>query len=112
VLELGRAFEARFYEAADTDFNTAQALGFAFELARAVNRFAAHKKANKRGGPVVKPALDAFAVLPEAFGLLRQSTADFHAEVKAKCLAALGLEAPAIDDLLAQRTAAREQKDW
>ena len=112
VLELGRGFQDRFYAAADQDFNTAQALGFAFELARAVNRFAGHKKAVKRGGPVVGPALEAFNALPEAFGLLCQTSADFHAEVKAKCLEALGLEAAGIDDLLAQRTAAREAKDW
>ncbi len=112
VLELSRSFAEKFYDAADTDFNTAQALGFAFELARAVNRFSNHKKAKKRGGPVVKPALEAFQLLADGFGLLCQSSADFHAEVKAKCLAALGIEAAAIDKLLEERTAAREAKDW
>lgn len=112
VLELGRAFAEKFYDAADTDFNTAQALGHAFELARAVNRFAAHKKAKKRGGPVVKPALDAFGILPDAFGLLAQSSSDFHAEVKAKCLKQLGIDAADVDKLLAERTAARAAKNW
>ncbi|MEM9195867.1 MAG: cysteine--tRNA ligase, partial [Myxococcota bacterium] len=39
VVELAEQFEARFYEAMDDDFNTAKALGYAFELARALNRF-------------------------------------------------------------------------
>ncbi len=112
VLELGRAFPERFYAATDLDFNTAQALGFAFELARAVNRFAGHKKANKRGGPVVKAALDAFALLPAALGVLGQSSSAFHAEVKDKRSAALGIEASAVDALLEERRAARDAKDW
>jgi cysteinyl-tRNA synthetase len=112
VLELGRTFENRFYAAADTDFNTAQALGYAFELARAVNRFANHKKAKKVGGMVVRPALEAFELLPRAFGLLRQTSSAFHSEVKKKCLASMGLEEAAIDKLLEERIAAREAKDW
>ncbi len=112
VLDLGRSFEKRFYEAADTDFNTAQALGFAFELARAVNRFANHKKADKRGATVVRPALEAFELLPRAFGLLRQTSSAFHAEVKKKRLAAMGLEETAIDKLIGERSAARTSKNW
>jgi cysteinyl-tRNA synthetase len=55
VLNLGRTFADKAHAALDEDFNTARALGLAFELARAINRFASHKKARKRGGPVVKP---------------------------------------------------------
>ena len=43
VLALGRGFADKFYAAGDQDFNTAQALAHVFELARALNRFAAHK---------------------------------------------------------------------
>jgi cysteinyl-tRNA synthetase len=112
VLDLGAGFEERFYAALDHDFNTAQALAHAFELARAVNRFAGHKKAIKRGGPVVAPALAAFRRLGDALGLMAMDTTAFHDEVKDKRLAALGLSAADIDAKLAERADARAAKDW
>jgi cysteinyl-tRNA synthetase len=112
VLELGRSFPERLHEALDEDFNTAQALGHAFELARAINRLSNHKKANRRAGPVVAPALEAFALLAEAIGLLAHSTEDFQEEVKCKRLPSLGLTAEEVDALLAQRAQARADKDW
>jgi cysteinyl-tRNA synthetase len=112
VLELGRGFEARFHEAIDADFNTAKALGQLFELARAVNRFGNHKKAKKRGGPVVAPALEAFALVARAINLMTMSSEDFQSEVKAKRLQSLGITAAEIDAELAARSAAREAKDW
>ena len=67
----------------DTDFNSARALGLAFELARAINRFANHKKAKKRGGPIAAKALAGFAHVAETLNLLSNSTEAFHEEVKA-----------------------------
>jgi cysteinyl-tRNA synthetase len=112
VLEVGEAFEGRFLAAMDDDFNTAQALGLAFELARAINRFANHKKARKRGAPVVAAALAGFALLETSMGLMAMSTSSVLEEVKAKRLAAMGLERNEIEQLLTERTAARAAKDW
>ena len=112
VLELGRGFPERFHAALDEDFNTARALGELFELARAINRFANHKKAKKRGGPVVAPALAALALVAEATGLLAQPTQEFLEEVKTKRLAAAGITREEILGLLAQRDALRGEKRW
>jgi cysteinyl-tRNA synthetase len=112
VLQLSETFEERFYAAIDHDFNTALALGHLFELARAVNRFAAHKKAKKRGGPIVTPALAAFQLVQRALGLMANNTQDFHDTVKAKSLAALGLNREAIEAKLVERVKARDGKDW
>ncbi len=112
VLELGRGFEARFHEAMDADFNTAKALGQLFELARAVNRFGNHKKAKKRGGPVVAPALEAFGLVGDAINLMTMSSDDFQSEVKAKRLQHLGITADEVDAELDARSRAREEKDW
>ena len=111
-LELGRAFPAAMHAALTDDFNTAQALGLAFELARAVNRLSNHKKAARRGGPVVEPALEAFAALAEATGLMSMSTEAFQAEVRAKVLPTLGLTVEAVEAKLTARTQARLDKDW
>lgn len=112
VLKLGRSFPEKFYAAMDSDFNTAMALGHLFELARAINRFAGHKKAKKRGGPVVAPALQAFNLMRDAVGLLSMATEAFHQEVKDKRLAAMGIDSQFVEDKLKQRSQARQDKDW
>jgi cysteinyl-tRNA synthetase len=112
VLELGRTFTQRAHAALDDDFKNALVLGHAFELARALNRLSAHKKAKKRGGPVVAPALAAFGLLARTLGLMQRSTEDFHEEVKTKRLAARGVERSDVLGLLEQRAAARQSKDW
>ncbi|MEZ4319377.1 MAG: cysteine--tRNA ligase [Myxococcota bacterium] len=112
VYELGSTFTDRLHAAMDDDFNTAQALGNAFELARAINRFANHKKAKKRGGPVVAPALKGLAAFAKATGTLALSAEAFQDEVKAKRLPAMGLTAAGVDALIDARHAARVAKDW
>ncbi|MFO0744804.1 MAG: cysteine--tRNA ligase [Myxococcota bacterium] len=112
VLALGRAFPEKFNAAMDEDFNTAQALGHLFELARAMNRFANHKKAKKKGGAVVAPALAAFRLVADATGLLSQPSTDFLAEVKQKRLAALGISKDEIETLLARRDELRKAKQF
>jgi cysteinyl-tRNA synthetase len=112
VLELGRRFPELLHKTLDEDFNTGAVLGHAFELARAVNRLSNHKQAQRRGGPVVKPALRAFGLLGEALGLLQLSTAEFQAEIKRKRLPLIGTTAEQIDALVNERAEVRAQKDW
>lgn len=112
VLELGRAFEDKFHRACDSDFNTAQAIGTLCELARAINRFGNHKKAKKRGGPVVAPALGAFELVKRALGFMAMDTSAFHDEVKDKRLGAMGIARSEVERLLSQRSEARASKDW
>ena len=112
LYDLGQGFAERFHAAVDHDFNTAKGLGCLFELARAVNRFANHKKANKRGGPLVAPALEAFDLVRDAFGLMAMQTSAFHEEVKTKRLSAFGIDRAQVEQLLADRSDAREAKDW
>jgi cysteinyl-tRNA synthetase len=112
VLTLGRAFQRHFLAALDEDFNTARALGYAFELARAINRLSNHKKAASRGGTVVAPALEAIRLLGPTLGLLEDTPAGFAEQVKARRLPALGLTAERVEEMLAARTAARTRKDW
>lgn len=112
VLALGQAFPEQLAEALREDFNTSKALGHLFTLARAVNRFGGHKKANKRGGPVVAPALEAFAAVTRSIGLMGMATQDFLEEVKHKRLSALGLDREAIEAQVAERVRLRQAKQW
>ena len=112
AVRLAEEFPSKFYAAMDDDFNSAKALGYAFELARATNRFANHRKAQRRGGPIAKKVLEAFEVLPVALGLLGQDTASFDAEVKAKRLPSMGLSAETVEEALDARRQARGNKDY
>ncbi len=112
VLELGRGLNKRVHEAMDDDFNSAMALGHVFELVRCINRMSNHKKASKRGGPVVAPALEALAHFGDAVGLFQMTTDGFQDDVKEKRLPAMGLSREAVEALLDDRHAARTAKDW
>ena len=112
VLEQARGFATRFYAALDDDFNTARALAEAFSLARALNRFAAHKKAKQRGAPIVAPALAAFELVSQSIGLLGSSVQDFIEDVKDKRLSALGLVREQVEEKIAARQQHREHKRW
>ena len=112
VYKMGLTFIDQMHTALDEDFNTSLALSYAFELARAINRFSAHKKSKKRGGPVVAPALAGFSKLGESIGLLGDDPAAFQVEVKEKRLEAMGLSREEIESALAERKQARIDKDW
>lgn len=112
VLDLSRSFIERVYVALDEDFNTSAVLGHAFELARAINRFSAHKKAKKRGGPLVANALEGFQVLQQAIGLFGADPSEFQQEVKEKRLSVLGLSRSDIEEALQRRSEARKNKEW
>ena len=109
---LGSQFQQRFFETVDHDFNTGKGLGLLFQLARAINRFAAHKKAKKRGGPVVAPALEAFRIVGESLGLMNMEPKAFHEEVKVKRLSQMGSSTAEIEEIIQRRSEARAAKDW
>ena len=110
--DLAQKFEANLYGALDKDFNTAIALSHTFELARAINRFCAHKKAKQRGGPLVETALAGLSKIGDALGLLQTDPSVFQEEVKTKRLRAMGLTLSNIEAQLLAREEARRQKDW
>ena len=112
VLSLSEGFEERFLAALDDDFNTAKAMASVFELVRAVNRFGNHKKAKKRGGPVVAGALKALDLVSETLSILTMSVEDFQNEVKLKRCGATGICRDSVEARIAERTEARANKDW
>jgi cysteinyl-tRNA synthetase len=111
--DLGQTFAERLHAAMDEDFNSSQALGHAFELARAINRCATSwKKAKAKGGPLVAPALAGLKLLGPMLGLLTLDSVGFQEQVKAKRLGALGVDRAAVEATVAERINARNAKDW
>ena len=112
VIEIADSFEDRFLGALDEDFNTAKAMAVVFELARAINRFSGHKKAKKRGGPVVAGALAAFKLVSDTLAILSLDVPTFMEEVKTKRCAAMGLDPEQVAASIAARSQARTDREW
>jgi cysteinyl-tRNA synthetase len=95
----GGEFELRFDAAMDDDFNTSEAIAVLFDLAREVNRLR-ETDAGQAGklGAVLKR-------LGSYLGLLVR-------EPEAFLQSGSGLSSDAIEALIAERVAARKNKDW
>jgi len=99
---VGVTAPAAFIEALEDDLNTPMALAALFELAREANK--ATEVADK--ARIKAQLLDAAALL----GLLQKGHEHWFSQAPAQ--AEGGLDAAAIEALLAQRTAARAAKNW
>lgn len=109
---LASAFTARFNEAMDEDFNSADAIGAMFELVRAINRFGNDKKARTKGALALAPAVDAFALVARVLGIAAMEPAAFYDEVKVKRLTASGRSVAEVEAKVRARGDARTAKDW
>jgi len=95
-------YAGRFYRAMDDDFNTPEALAVLFELVREANRLrAADERAAAAHGALLKR-------LAGVLGLLQR---DAQAFLQGGA-AGGGLADADIEQLIAQRLAARQAKDW
>ncbi|WP_226020244.1 cysteine--tRNA ligase [Serratia symbiotica] len=98
----GDAFEARFRQAMDDDFNTPEAYSVLFELAREVNRLKNEDRVAANGMAAT------LRKLAKVLGLLQQQPEQFlqnGAQVN-------GGEGAEIEALIKQRNEARETKNW
>ncbi len=112
--QLLASLEDRFQQAMDNDFNTARGLGLLFESMKTLNRI--------RQEIAGKPAADDIAFLRESgttlkklagiMGLLGEDPARYLARKKEKSLRALDITVQEIDRLIADRSAARKEKNW
>ena len=60
----------------------------------------------------MKPVLDAFALCGKVLGIGGREPEAFFDELKLKRLSAQGLDPSIVEDLIAQRSQARADKDW
>ncbi|MFB0709982.1 cysteine--tRNA ligase [Buttiauxella noackiae] len=98
----GEAFEARFREAMDDDFNTPEAYSVLFDMAREVNRLKTEDLAAANG------LAAALRQLSAVLGLLEQEPEVFlQSSVQAD-----DSEVAEIEALIKQRNDARKSKDW
>ncbi len=103
----------RFREAMDDDFNTAQALGILFDTIRTLNRFLA-----EGGGKSAESRVDleqprtTVIDIGSVLGLFQTKAADWLAAREAVRTQHLEISPAEVEELLAERVAARKNKDY
>ncbi len=102
--------EERFREAMDDDFNTAQAIGHLFEGVRALNRLLAADNQVLQG--VIAAGRATLLRLGGVLGLFSSVPAAWLARQARRGLAESGLDEAAIEALIAERQAARKNRDF
>jgi cysteinyl-tRNA synthetase len=108
------SFQARFEEAMDDDFNTAQALGYFFDLQTYLNGLLNLSK----GRPteeilsLLKKGSEYFSKMGWIFGLFRDDPENYLNEQRKAGLKKLTVSEEEILILIEERNAARKEKNW
>ena len=102
--------EERFREAMDDDFNTAQAIGHLFDGVRALNRLLAAEQPVLAGA--IAAGRDTLLRLGGVLGLFGSVPGEWLARQAQRRLQESGLDAAAIEVLIAERLAARKNRDF
>lgn len=104
----------KFDAALDDDFNTAQALGCVFEVARVINQITTAEK--KMSLPVKKillaSAAETFKHFSGVLGVFQVHPDEFFQTDRATEIAKRGLDSRSIEALIQERQRARDDKDW
>jgi cysteinyl-tRNA synthetase len=110
----GAALEEKFREAMDDDFNTALAIGHLFEGVRTMNRLMGEKKFRKKADLVaaVRDLRQTVIRLGGVLGLFGSEPAAWLEQQKLAALAKLDITAERIEELIAARRQARQEKDF
>ncbi len=105
---------ARFCEAMDNDFNTAQGIGVLFEAARQINRLMDETTAfvgNDFQQQLIRQLRDVRKI-GAVLGILTESPKAYFEGRQARLQEKKQVDAAAVDALVTERTAARIAKDW
>jgi cysteinyl-tRNA synthetase len=107
-------FEERFDAAMDDDFNTARAVGLAFEVVRLANRYldVAGSECSAFAGWVVLKFSEMQHLLGEVLGVFGTDPAHYHERAQRRVQAAKGVDPEAVERLIGERAAARKARDF
>lgn len=106
--------EENFQKAMEDDFNTAQAIGYLYELARRLNRImdTVRPKDFKGLSSLFQKAAGLFGDFGKILGILTQAPQSFLDQERNRLLSNKGLSQEEIEGLINQRNLARQEKDW
>ena len=108
------SFQTRFKEAMDDDFNTAQALGYFYELQTHLNSLLSLSKGNptEEITSLLKQGLDHFSKIGWVFGLFREDPGDYIARQRKEGLKKLNFTEEEILRSIEERNLARKEKNY
>jgi len=108
------SFQIRFEEAMDDDFNTAQALGYFYELQTHLNSLLSLSKGNptEKIASLLRKGLEYFSSMGWVFGLFRDDPEKYLDRQKKEGLKKLNLSDEEILRSIEERNAARKEKNW
>lgn len=108
------SLEERFQQAMDNDFNSAQAIGHLFDAAKSVNKIIRKLKERQAPGDmlILKEATQSIKRLAGVIGILKEPAEAFLNRQQHERLKDSAVDPRIIDQLIAQRNAARQDKDW
>jgi cysteinyl-tRNA synthetase len=108
------SFQTRFEEAMDDDFNTAEALGFFYDLQRNLNSLLDSSKghATQEVISTLNQGLDHFLKIGWVFGLFREDPEKYLTQQKKEGLKKLNLTEEEILRSIEERNQARKEKNW
>jgi cysteinyl-tRNA synthetase len=104
------AFNGRFEEAMDDDFNTALAIGHMYEMVREMNRFLDGKPSGQRAQTLVKDALDALKSTSHVLRVFERTPLEWYRAIMKYHVE--GIAESDVESMIAERTEARANKDW
>jgi cysteinyl-tRNA synthetase len=102
--------EKEFYEAMDDDCNTALALANVFELSKLVNKLVDEE--DEGNIPHIAYSHDMLLSLTNQLGLLSDDLNSFASQEKVRHLNREGIQLPALEKTMEERTEARKNKDY
>jgi cysteinyl-tRNA synthetase len=104
------SFRGKFEEAMDDDFNTALALGHAFELIREVNKFLDHKPSGSKDSALLVTVKGLLRETGDVLNLFNRTPYEWYLSLmKIRNIAVSEKE---IREKIKERLEARERKDW
>jgi cysteinyl-tRNA synthetase len=108
------SFPTRFEEAMDDDFNTAQALGYFYDLQTHLNSLLDVSKGQPTEETIsmLKKAFDYFSKMGWVFGLFQEDPEAYIEKQKGKGLQRLNLSEEEIQKRIQERNTARKEKNW
>ncbi len=108
------SFPARFEEAMDDDFNTAQGLGYFFDLQRHLNSLLdiSKRKRSEEILEILKMGLDCFTRFGSILGLFHEDPERYLNGQKREGLKRLNVTEEEILRLIDERNLARKEKNW
>jgi cysteinyl-tRNA synthetase len=113
LLDKSIALVTCFKEAMDDDFNTALALGNVFDLVRTINRALAEGEGKSASGRALFAQVrDKIREVGKVLGLFISEPAAYLERIKARKLAGQEISPEAIENLIAERSLARNARDF